>query len=46
MTPISESAVDSWVTSLLQEQDYSSLSSKEQEAGRGGFSDVLLRRRV
>ena len=44
MTPIYEADVESWVMSLLQEQA-TPLSPEEQEAGRDGFSDVLLRRR-
>ena len=46
MTPIYEEEVEDWTISLLQEQGYSRLSSKEQETGRSGFSDALLRRRV
>ena len=45
MTPIYEADVESWVMSLLQEQA-TPLSPEEQEAGRDGFSDVLLRRRL
>ena len=44
MTPIYEADVESWVMSLLQEQA-TPLSPEEQEAGRDGFSNVLLRRR-
>lgn len=46
MIPISEADVEDWVISLLQERSYSFLSPEEQETGRPGFSDVLLRRRV
>ena len=44
MTPIYEADVESWVMSLLQEQA-TPLSPEEHEAGRDGFSNVLLRRR-
>ena len=46
MTPIYEAEVEDWVIDLLQEQGYSPLSAEEQEAGRDGFSDLLLRRRT
>lgn len=46
MTPISEAKLEDWVIRLLQEQGYSPLSAEEQEAGRDGFSDVLLRSRL
>ena len=46
MTPIYEAEVEDWVIDLLQEQGYSPLSAEEQEAGRDGFSGLLLRRRV
>ena len=46
MTPIYEAEVERWVISLLQEQGYSRLSPEEQETGRSGGSDALLRRRV